>query len=375
MRVGLYVHEDRIDAEEVRKRFDPETEILFRLPDVWTDDQVEDIFSLVLIDGANRNAKFIFDAYTRFGTKAEYIGTAPKTEKKTTPNPVIENDGQLRVGFFEDPGVPYYPAMVEGIKANGDKCIEQNPYHWVPEGAIQFDVAIFTGAQPDDLERINYYRRKKTPIVLIELGHINRACSKSVSLEDKYFQMSIEHLTWLPHFACPSDRREKLGIEKPAKKQKKDGYILLLGQKPGDAQHDIDDMITWKKHQRAEIRKYTKRPILWRKHPADLNVLEQPREATLEEDFDGAFCVVTHNSNAGIKALLEGIPVCSAPSCFYNRVSFPIEAIENPRAPSKRPWEQLFNKICYAQWNIPEMRSGEAWGFMRKCLKELQLVS
>lgn len=274
-----------------------------------------------------------------------------------------------RVGIHEKDSLEYAKAFIDGVVSAGDHPIPQNPCVWNPDqDNPELDYCVVFGGQGQDRHIMDYYRARQVPVFFVELGHVNRPGmgGKFEAGPEHYFQFGIERLCWMPDWECPSDRREALGIEYPEMKSDAEGYVLLLGQKPGDAQHPITDMVHWRTVMMRRIEQYTDRQIKWRKHPKDYNPLDHScDDESLEEAFEGAFCVVTHNSNAGIKAILAGIPVVCSRACFYAELCYPLHRIEDRGRPTQEAFEDFFNRLAYAQWTYEEFRTGEPWRFLK----------
>jgi len=287
----------------------------------------------------------------------------------SSESPKLKPDPQppkpLNVGVFVDTATPVGGAIYQGVKAAGDHASGRNVQCWKRNEFEAFDTVIFMGIPPAAEEAVAMYRELLTPIFFVELGHIKRACNSHQT--DKYYQLCVNALASIATDLCSDDRRLALGVERPKTYKKQGGYILLLGQKPGDAQHDIRDMIGWKTRQCKAIQEVTDRPIKFRKHPKDLNPRESASTNTLEQDFEGAWAVVTHNSNAGLKALMYGLPVVADPSAFFAPICQDLANIDKPKAVKKKDFESLFNRIAYSQWLPSELVTGEPWRRIKQC--------
>ena len=123
----------------------------------------------------------------------------------------------------------------------------------------------------------------------------------------------------------------------------------------------------WDRNTVEELRKYTNRPILYRPKPSDKHPLDIEGATTVDSSLPlmahlrGAHAVVTHHSNVGCDALLEGIPVFSryGPARY---MSNPLQMIEEPLYSERKPF---FNRLAYCQWSLSEMSSGQAWDWLR----------
>ncbi|MEE9611183.1 MAG: hypothetical protein V3W19_08020 [Desulfatiglandales bacterium] len=98
----------------------------------------------------------------------------------------------------------------------------------------------------------------------------------------------------------------------------------------------------------GELSLHTDRPIIV-KYKDD-----KPISSALED----AWCLVTHSSNAGVDAVVSGVPVIALGHSACLPVSWDIEDIESPHWPAREQWTW---NLASNQWTLEEMRSGEAW--------------
>lgn len=140
----------------------------------------------------------------------------------------------------------------------------------------------------------------------------------------------------------PSDRFESFNIK--LKDWRKTGDQIVVVP-PSKYMADYLEMHSWLKDTIEEIKKHTDRKI----------VISIKNESPLERVLPGAWALVADHSNAGITALIEGIP-----TIFTNtaRKLGEISKIEDP--PMDR---SFFGSLAYQQWTLEEIRSGEAWNY------------
>lgn len=132
----------------------------------------------------------------------------------------------------------------------------------------------------------------------------------------------------------------------------------------------------WLDRTTSEIRKYSNRPIVVRKHPGDRkqNTLRVPKDcvlsnsANLLEDLNNCWAIITFNSSPGIAGLINGIPVFVTDTAPQRSQTWPIcntslSLIETPTLFDRTDW---INKISQCHWNLDEVISGQAWSFLRE---------
>jgi len=167
----------------------------------------------------------------------------------------------------------------------------------------------------------------------------------------------------------PPDRWNKHfnGRLKPWHKGK---YVLLAGQVPGDA--SIRHVSFTYQGLVNKIKKHTKLPIHFRKHPhpKSMNRVVTPNgcidspHKTLEKALRGAHVCVTVNSNTGVEAILAGTPVINIDcgSMVWDLAQHDYKLIETPPHPEREQW--AYN-IAYAQWLPNEIEDGTAWDHLK----------
>lgn len=143
-------------------------------------------------------------------------------------------------------------------------------------------------------------------------------------------------------------------------------YILVLGQVPSDMSVKPVNYNKWLQDKVMWLRKeYPEILIRYRPHPLDKEpfipdlVNEVSEGRTVGEDIINAVFTVSLSSNAGVDSLLMGKLVMtdsdvSMVKRFDRRLYSGGERME---------W---FNNICYRQWTIEEMASGQAWEHLKK---------
>lgn len=160
---------------------------------------------------------------------------------------------------------------------------------------------------------------------------------------------------------APTDRWEQHW--KHTVKPWRDGgdYALIIGQVLGDAALCGVNPYDWAQSQCHEAKKkYGK--VYFRPHPLCKRKQSIPGAQTLNctesEAFAGAAVVITHSSNFGVLAVMEGVPVVAEDvgSMVYavssRQVSDPLVS------PDRNDWGR---RIAYAQWTPAELADGSAW--------------
>lgn len=113
---------------------------------------------------------------------------------------------------------------------------------------------------------------------------------------------------------------------------------------PSDAMTAYHGLDGWRERIVGELRRHTDRPIQFHMKHTPI---------PLATALKSAWCVVTDHSNAGIDALIRGIP-----AIFTNpaRKLGDLSEIETP--PMHR---DFLVRLAKSQWTIAQMRSGQCW--------------
>lgn len=261
-------------------------------------------------------------------------------------------------------------ALGLGIKAMGWTPVQADPVGFKdPDPDTGF--AAVWGLRGITKDILRAYQDLCVPVIVVDLGHLKR--------EQGYVQVSVNRLAWLPPVKCPGDRLAALGL-KPAQRKRGREYILLCGQKPRDAQHNLNRVALskWAEDTALAITRRSDKPIVWRPHPDGGNVepppqaarISDPKETPLADDLAGAHALVTINSTCGNQALLSGVPVFCRPDAIYAAAANPdLAAINRPRLPVRG---QYFNRLAYAQWNFEEMATGAPLKFFQTFMRAFQ---
>ncbi len=224
--------------------------------------------------------------------------------------------------------------------------------------------------------------------VLFDIG--NKETYERVLL-DIYYEVGYDGLKRNADYGnadSPADRFADLGV--PLKPCRTGGeHVLLIGQTFHGQSSQHTDIFRWYGDTVRELRKHTDREIVFRQHPRvikirgeksraekDRNAIKQflphglkhwswSRGWLIEEDLQNAWAAVTFTSNAGVTAVLEGVPTFAGDkvSMVWPVANHSLDKINRPATPDREQWAR---DLAYAQWNAGEMRSGACWGHLRR---------
>jgi hypothetical protein len=257
-------------------------------------------------------------------------------------------------------------AFYEGIE--GEKELVRNWDYKPSKVAVVFGV--YKSKVPASFPRGEIFQRQRSKnldVIVLETGYINRGDG-----ENHHYAAGFNGLNGRADFRntdMPDDRAIKL---------RKSGHlrvlnwldggenILLCGQVPWDASVENSDHLLWLQATVERLKAYSRRPIVFRPHPKSgvglrlISGVQVSFGRPIEYDLEKAHCVVTYNSNAGVDALLRGVPVFAHDigSMCWAVANKSLLSVDVPNRPDRTQW---LNDLCYTQWTLDEMRSGEAW--------------
>eukprot|EP00899_Mesostigma_viride_P006236 jgi/Mesvir1/15613/Mv03220-RA.1 len=190
----------------------------------------------------------------------------------------------------------------------------------------------------------------------------------------------------------PSDRWDRLFrpyVDVRAWRENKDNLtgelVVIIGQQRLDPSLDpirarFGDPNNWYQNVTDRLNElFPETRVVFRPHPYPNHVdVERPRlkdgtrppkgaifDATtpLDELIDKAFCVVTMTSGVGAMAVIRGTPVVAYDplSTAWEVTSHDVADMRDLRRPDRTQW---LNDLAYAQWDMDEIISGEAFKLM-----------
>lgn len=155
-------------------------------------------------------------------------------------------------------------------------------------------------------------------------------------------------------------------------------HILICTQRNGGWSMRGLTVLDWLNQTVAEIRKYTKRPIVVRPHPGDKRAKEYLNVKSphwtlstapdLTSDLANAWATITYNSSPGVASAIEGVPLfvtdpVPATSQAFSVANTDLSKIETPATFDRQPW---IERIAMCHWNYEELSNGAAWQHMKK---------
>lgn len=251
-------------------------------------------------------------------------------------------------------------ACIEGLARLGYEPIVMHEREYrEPIG----DWAVAYGLPGNLMQAFRDYPASGRQYVNIDLGYWGRhEGGRYVGFHK--FAVNARHPTgYFQQRLHPGNRFEKFGLTiKPWRKSDPRDPVLVAGMSGKASAVAGLGYETWERAAIAQLRKHTKRPIIYRPKPTDkaAKPLDGTRFSPKSEDLMGLLrachAVVTHHSNVAVDALIEGVPVFCDDGVATAMGLSDLSQIDKPIRPPGR--EQWAADIAYAQWSVPEMKKG-----------------
>lgn len=261
-------------------------------------------------------------------------------------------------------------AFAAGVRLAGDTC-EMRALQPTIEPA-ECDVACMVGVKSRELFRAHFDRG--THVIYLDKGYTRHAAPGPVKIWE-YWRVAVDghHPTErLMKVARPSDRADELGLVMAPWRKKGDRIILAGSSQKYHDFYGLREPTAWAQKLIKQIRRVEpKREIVYRPKPSWKEAV--PIEGTtysqggdIGEVLQGAWCLVTHGSNAVFEAVLAGIPCVVLGDAVAKPISSTtVEAIPDPFLASYGERHQWLANLAYCQWTMPDFATGLAWETIR----------
>lgn len=208
------------------------------------------------------------------------------------------------------------------------------------------------------------FRSQNKKVLVIEVGGIKR---------NSTWKVGINGINRLADFGPKNNnntRVSKLGLTVRPWRTKGDHILLCLQHNKSEQWLNMPSLEQYVIKIVSELRQYTDRKIIVRSHPRCFlpvnpplpNVeYEKPRqiENTYDDfdlNFENAWAVISHSSNPGIHAIINGIPAfVSDQSLAYDVGNNDLRKIEQPDMPNRLQW---LNDYAHTEWTVDEIAQG-----------------
>lgn len=271
-------------------------------------------------------------------------------------------------------------ALSEGIRREGDECAIQSKHDYHPDQIRSADL-IVTGRVAASMHILDECRKQKQDVLYYDKGYLARGWNTEKPSAYFRFAFNDYHPTdYFQDIPRPADRWKQLKIN--LQKRRRNGKnIVFAGCSLKFARlhgFDITEYATQVIH---EIKKFTDRPIVYRPKktvkelppPIPGTIYSYSKDKTIHNELKDAYALVTFSSNAALDAVLAGVPAFVLGPGIAKPVSnTDLAKMNDPYFPEEAVLKQWCYDVAYCQWNLEEMRSGEAWRDFKKTLAYLK---
>ena len=232
------------------------------------------------------------------------------------------------------------------------------------------DIAAFYGFQKCFPKMMADYRALNKTVIFVDLGYWGRRHGGKINGFHKVSVNARHPNAYLMAKARASKRLEQSKVRVlPWKTGGKS--IIVAGMSDKSAESYGLKPTEWESWAIAELKKHTKRPIIYRPKPSwraarPIAGAEFQKPTSGDADastFVDCHAVVTHHSNMAMDALINGVPAfCwdGAPTCMSLQ---DLAQIETPLRPDNR--EQWLANLAWCQFSVAEIQSGMMWRTMK----------
>jgi hypothetical protein len=208
------------------------------------------------------------------------------------------------------------------------------------------------------------FRSTNKKVLVVEVGGIIR---------NKTWKIGINGINRSAEFGPKENndtRSKQLGLTLRPWRKQGDHILICLQHTQSEQWKDMPSLEKYVIDIVSKLRQHTKRKIVVRSHPRCILPVRPPLEnveyeipkqiANTYDDFDlnftNAWAVISHSSNPGIHAVLNGIPAyVGEHSLAYEVANTDLSTIESPEMPERQQW---LNDYAYTEWTDTEIASG-----------------
>lgn len=242
--------------------------------------------------------------------------------------------------------------------------VNQGHQIWSDENTA--DMLCVYGMGPSHKASVERFKALGKPCLIIDLGYWNRNYGAGIQCAYKFSLNNHHPNDLMADLKMPKDKFDKLGFRIEPWRER-GTHILLAGMgKKSYELYGLPDQ-SWDLWAVNEIRKHTKRPIIYRPKPSWKNcppihgTTYSPPDQLLSVPLSQSWCTVSHHSNVAVDGLLMGIPSFTWDGAALSVSSQDLSQIESPYKPKHR--DQFFWNLAYFNWSIADIEAGHCWNF------------
>ena len=218
---------------------------------------------------------------------------------------------------------------------------------------------------------LDHYANIGTPVVLIDLGFIDRAHT-AADLADGYLYVGVGRLGKIADVGHDGLRAARLKAQSSEPRTGPIRRALICGQVEFDASHRLSaqELVQAYEGFARALRVCGIRDVHFRPHPLERSIrpnLPLSADGDIREVLSFYDIVCSINSNAGLDALLMGLPVVIAKPCHYQSLAYTFDVdLSRVRPPPQKMVNDLIRRLSYSQWTLSEISEGAPFDFLMK---------
>lgn len=277
-------------------------------------------------------------------------------------------------------------AFRDGVKAMGEayevrrkaeygENADGSDRKWVGPTVDDTAVAICFGVKADQI--FWDHRALGIPVVYIDKGWSRQGGEGGHTEYSRCAVNASSPIAYMMGMGVPHDRLERLGIKFQPHRPNGAGHVIYASSsqkyhefhKLGDASQLAQKTVT-------KLKKMTNRAIVYRPKPGDKSAhpvqgaMFSTKAQAPADALRGCHAVVTYGASLCLDALIAGVPsIVLGEGITWPVAGHSLETrVDIEEAPFPNEVEKLkfMAGMAYCQWTTTEMRSGEAWSWLRK---------
>lgn len=261
-------------------------------------------------------------------------------------------------------------AVRQGVIKHGD---EFDARALGTEATPDCDVAIMVGVKSKELWQ--QHLKWGCQLVYLDKGYTRRDRGDGSRVWE-YWRVSVNAHHPTAKFRMgdyPDDRAKEAGWSFVPWRANASGPIVIAGSSEKyHSFYDLKPPTEWAQKLVKQLRGTTRNEIVYRpkaswKGAVPIEGTRYMQEGGIDDALKGAWCLITHGSNACFEAMLNGIPSIVLGDAVMRPISSTeVDDIHKLRLASDKERQSVLNFLGYHQWTMEEMADGSMWDVVRK---------
>jgi hypothetical protein len=280
----------------------------------------------------------------------------------------------MKLRVFDEYGAlnskPVFTAFKEGAIACNDVLVKDT----TDADAVVIWSVLFHGKMKHNQRIWKQAQSANKPVIVLEVGTLHREQTWRIGING-----INKSATWA---TVNQDRSRRFNITLNPWQDNNKKYITVATQHPASLQwQNMPAMETWIDQTVNNIRQYSSRPIIIRKHPRDRMtnwraVQKKYPEIRIDTpiktgnydavNFDSILSqthvLVNHCTTPAVDAIISGVPVIVGDTSMCWDLRTELADIENPNKPDRTKW---LRQLQMTEFYIDEIKQGWPWKSLR----------